>query len=1151
MRLTTRHIGVLSRALLILAMVAAATAPSQAFTPDTYRASSRLATGRWVKISVDRTGLYLITTARLREMGFNDASKVRIHGYGGRRISDVLTLANYTDDLPPVPMEVTQRGIVFYGQGPDYWTTSRGRWVHSTNPFSLKGYYFLTEDSDGTNAAAAIGTSGSPRKGEGYVDTFTDFMVHEQELTKLGETGHMFFGEDFKWTRNRTFTFSLTDIAAPVTGEDGKKEPNVTFNCAFVAKTPASTSRLSFTANDSVFPSTSSDVIPSSGTSGHTHGQRIETIKSLATTDNRLQIGISYTVSGVISAAHLDYIEVNYLRTLRMPSDGIIAFNLDTTSAMLHGAKGDTRVWDVTNPLEISRINAGTSSDGLEWTADYTGLRRYVAWNPDASFLTPGYEGTVANQDLHAAPAEHPDMVIFTLNEWASQAERIAELHRTSADSLNVLVVNPAEVYNEFASGVPDVNAMRRYLKMLYDRGNASGHPLRYALLMGKPTFDNRRLSSQMQSATYPTLPTWQSDTSLDDNSSFTTDDIFAFLEDGAGASMGSDKLCIAVGRIPVRTASDAKNAVDKIYEYIFKPNHSSWRNQIMLCADDDNNGIHMHQSEKFYNGALASADGDQFFYTKVYIDAFEKKDGGYPGARTRMFNRLDDGTLWWSYIGHANPTSWTGEKLLTYLDINNMYQRNYPVLYAATCEFLNWDSSSASGAEILYFTRQGGIIAAITAVRPVFIGDNGYMTNAMSNHVLDRDDDGRFLTIGEIYRRAKNSLVDDNGKPIVNNVNKLRFVLMGDPAMRFSVPRHRVVLDRINGVEPTEENQVTIKARQRVVIEGHIADVDGNPVDDFDGSVSVELYDAEHSTTSNGNGEQGAKITFEEQGEKLYAGRDSVSGGRFTLTIAMPDAVAENFRPAAINMYAAADDGNDAMGINRSFYVYGYDENAEPDTIPPTISSIYLNHPTFINGSTVNASPMLIARISDDTGFNLSSVGVGHSMTLQVDGSRTFTDVSQYYTPDLGSVSGVINYPIDELTEGHHTLRLRVWDTDGNPADATVECFVNPDATPELFEVYTDANPASVEANFYVSHNRPDSQMTVTIEVFNLLGQPVWSSTESGRSDMFTSSPVTWDLTDMAGRRVGRGIYLYRASLTADGEEYVTKSSRIAVTGE
>ena len=135
--------------------------------------------------------------------------------------------------------------------------------------------------------------------------------------------------------------------------------------------------------------------------------------------------------------------------------------------------------------------------------------------------------------------------------------------------------------------------------------------------------------------------------------------------------------------------------------------------------------------------------------------------------------------------------------------------------------------------------------------------------------------------------------------------------------------------------------------------------------------------------------------------------------------------------------------------------------------------------------------------------------------MVLSLDnGNKTFSDVADYFTPYTdGTPGGTIAYPLENLAVGAHTLRLR--------------------------------------ANFYVTHDRPDRDLTVTIEVFDMMGRRLWQATQNGRSDMFQSMPITWDLTDFGGRRVGRGIYLYRATVSDDnsGDKTATEARRIAVT--
>ena len=87
---------------------------ASAFSPDIYAKSSVLKQGHWVKISVAESGMHLVSVSELRAWGFDNPEKVRVYGYGGKRIPDRLSVDNYTDDLPMVQSELTKRGIVFY-----------------------------------------------------------------------------------------------------------------------------------------------------------------------------------------------------------------------------------------------------------------------------------------------------------------------------------------------------------------------------------------------------------------------------------------------------------------------------------------------------------------------------------------------------------------------------------------------------------------------------------------------------------------------------------------------------------------------------------------------------------------------------------------------------------------------------------------------------------------------------------------------------------------------------------------------------------------------------------------------------------------------------------------------------------------------------
>ena len=73
-----------------------------------------------------------------------------------------------------------------------------------------------------------------------------------------------------------------------------------------------------------------------------------------------------------------------------------------------------------------------------------------------------------------------------------------------------------------------------------------------------------------------------------------------------------------------------------------------------------------------------------------------------------------------------------------------------------------------------------------------------------MGRAMMERDEKGRFKTVGEIFMAAKNMQSTD--------ANRLRYVLMGDPALRVPTPSNRLVLTEIAGTALDDaESQPTL----------------------------------------------------------------------------------------------------------------------------------------------------------------------------------------------------------------------------------------------------------------------------------------------------------------------------------------------------
>lgn len=1110
---------------------------------ERYVSSSKLAQGSWIKVSVAETGIHFISKRQLASWGFPDVDKVGVFGYGGKRLDDYLDPTVYIDDLPRVQCLRFPEGIYFFATGPqEIKTDVRGHSFYISNPFSNYGYYFLS-DTYTEEEEPIIKTTGYDSVDNGAsASFFTCVLQHEIDRYSPGETGHYMVGEDLKYTPSRTFGFDLTDM---VDNGDISVGASVMTN-------------LSSGASWSLEISTGESntvAVPTTPTDDNIHGNTTTTwITVKGSHGGTLNATVSLdAISNQVRNAFLDWIAVNYTRKIRLPDNGrpTLIFTTFSQRVALENAKENTVVWDVTDPLDILQLNISdpAAENTVNFSTPLQGERRYVAFNTGQgnSFPSPLLVGKVANQNLHSI--DDVDMVIFTTTQGETAAEKLA-VHRSTANGLNVKVINQQQVFNEFSSGVPDVNAFRKLMKLLWDRASTSGSRRpRYVLLMGRGSFDNRRITAATANLPYELMPMWQTDEGIDDNYSYPTDDIIAILDDYSGRNMATDTLNVSVGRLPVTTKEQALLMVDKIIAYDIDSPLGNWRNKAVFIADDDDRGIHMEQTEAMISN-IEGSEQNRLLTEKIYLDAYEYVNGIAEDARKEFYRLLDEGAVWVNYVGHANTSALSGEGILRYADMDELYLRTLPFIYAATCDFMRWDASDLSGAEMLAATRGGGVIGAISATRPVYIARNGELTAAMGSLLNRRNESGENLTTGELLMKAKNYLGHDD--------NKLRYALLGDPAMKLKMPENKVVIDSIDG-KPTDmvNDDIVVKGNQRFVITGHIENTaTGNVETDFYGKVSLHIFDAEESVTTHAHGNNGVNFSFQKHGTRLFAGNDSIKGGYFSATVILPPEIADNYANARLVVYAADEDmDKDASIVENNFYVYGMDESAVNDTIPPVIEEMYLNHPSFIDGKVVNASPVLMARISDNYAINMSLAGIGHWMSLSLDnGTSTFADVSNYYEAETVN-NGFLSYPLENLEDGAHTLTLRVWDAAGNSAECSINFYVDTYAPIHVYDIYADNSPATASANFYLVHDRPDANLKVELMIYDIMGRAVWSNTSVGKADRYTTAPISWNLTDNSGHRVARGIYLYRAVVkeagndNVTGQAVVTPTKKLAVT--
>ena len=108
----TTHIAHIALTL-ILCLMAIYTPHTQALPLEHYATHSMLSSGKWYKISVTESGIHQISYSQLKSWGFNDPSRVRIYGYGGKVLSEIYSDSDI-DDLPQIPVIHNNNRILFY-----------------------------------------------------------------------------------------------------------------------------------------------------------------------------------------------------------------------------------------------------------------------------------------------------------------------------------------------------------------------------------------------------------------------------------------------------------------------------------------------------------------------------------------------------------------------------------------------------------------------------------------------------------------------------------------------------------------------------------------------------------------------------------------------------------------------------------------------------------------------------------------------------------------------------------------------------------------------------------------------------------------------------------------------------------------------------
>ncbi len=1104
-----------------------------------FATSSILQEGDIFKLAVNQTGIYKLDFNYLSNtLGINMSSlnpnNISIYGNGGSPVPEA-NADDRIDDLYENAILIEGEGdnsfdandyILFYGEAAGVFSFDSNKvYDYRPNAFDDENYYYLVIGNQEGKRISNQNSTGNQNPLNEYYKTL---RFEENKFNLLGAfsfesgSGRDTYGDEMSVQREIDLS-SFFDF------------PNIVKDSPIsISSSLASRSNKSSIYTVSVDNQTFNKSISSVNTS-YSLGlfARIGKInEELTSSGDNPSVLVRYNQNtGSVQKGWLDYLQITAINELKFDGTGfefyhLDAFNQEENQFNIQSSSSDEIIWDISNTLEPKNQEFSKSGNQLSFGFNSTNSDRFYVFNKNGNFLSPiGFEN-IPNQNLHGI--DDADAIFIYHKDFKEAAERLAE-HRKSQSDLVIYTVDVDNIFNEFSSGKREPAAIRDFARMLSLRKSS----FNYLVLIGDGTYDYHHTSEEYDDHNF--IPAYETRESLHPILAFPTDDFYGLLSEQEGISLRG-AVDIAVGRIPVTTAQQANDIVDKIISYESDPDgFGEWRLRMTMAADDEDGNAHIIQADKITTKTDTSYE--LFNQEKIYFDAFPQVStaGGdrYPEAEDILIRNFFRGMLILSYLGHGGPNGWAQERVLKVDDISNLSNKDkLPLLITATCSFTGYDDpSDESAGERMILQPNGGAIALFSTVRAVYSDQNARLTEAAYDIILNKKSDEQ-MTLGESMRLSKNANSADT-----IDTNARKFTLIGDPTMKLAIPKYNVVLNTLNDKNVALGEIDTLSSLEPVNLTGQVQNYNGELLENFNGKVYVTLFDKALGLTTLGNDQSSYEKSFNAQTSVIFKGTASVTNGKFDISFIVPKDIRFEYGKGKISFYATDGISEDAGGFYKDVIIGGNSVgNIEDDQGP--LVEVFMNNEEFVIGGLTDEDPILLVKLTDDYGINIVGTSIGHDLkgVLDDDTGNSFI-MNDFYEGAIDNFKqGEVRYPLFDIEPGLHTVKVTAWDIANNSSEGYTEFIVAEDADLALAHVLNYPNPFTTNTNFQFEHNFAGSELNVEISIYSMGGKLVKRIEKQGIAEGYRMTDISWNGKDQFGDQLAKGVYIYKVKVDAIG---------------